>query len=82
MGDDKGLDLDQLLGTLSGALAEPEGKPGPELNLVTRPEMYIPDTIEVYHGETYWTIFCEYHSGFCGNPSQLGAGTSVSSGAR
>jgi hypothetical protein len=24
---------------------------------VTRPEMYIPDTIEVYHGDTYWTIF-------------------------
>ncbi|GEO18809.1 hypothetical protein MAE02_65050 [Microvirga aerophila] len=47
MGDDKDLDLDELLGTLSGALAEPEGKPWPELNLVPRSGVYVMDTINV-----------------------------------
>jgi putative transcriptional regulator len=40
-------DLDDLLGALSDALTEPEGKHGPDLHIVPRSGVHVPDTIDV-----------------------------------
>jgi putative transcriptional regulator len=44
MSDDKDLVLDELLGTLSGALAEPEGQSNPGTH---EPRLGVPDIIDV-----------------------------------